>query len=197
MHELAITAVILAGGRSRRMGMQNKGLLPLAHQPLVAHVIERLTGQVPHIVLSANDNLDAYRQFGLPVIPDRIPDYPGPLGGIYSVLHSETCEWLITAPCDTPYLPLDYVQRMRAAVTNHDAYVAHDGVRLQAGCCLLHRRVLPQLEQALAANQFAVYRFLDTIGAQAVDFSDDAAAFINLNTPDELARLQPRLKTPG
>jgi molybdopterin-guanine dinucleotide biosynthesis protein A len=192
MHQFEITAVILAGGRGQRMGTQNKGLLPFVQQPLVAHVIERLAKQITRIVISANDDLDAYRQFGLPLIPDRIAGYPGPLGGIHSVLHSEQCEWLITSPCDTPYLPLDYVQRMCNAVDNHNAYVAHDGVRLQAGFCLLHRSVLPLLEQALQARQFAVYRLLNSLSAQHVDFSDEAAAFININTPDELASLASR-----
>ena len=189
MHDLKLSAVILAGGRGRRMGMQNKGLLTLAQQPLVAHVIARMSGQISRIVISANDDLDAYRQFGLPVIQDRIAEYPGPLGGIYSVLQAEACEWLITVPCDTPLLPLDYVQRMCATMHGHSACVAHDGVRLQSGFCLLQRSVLPQLEQTLQAKQFAVHRFLETIGAQVVDFSDEATAFININTPEELASL--------
>lgn len=192
MHDLDISAVILAGGRGHRMGMQNKGLLEYAQRPLVAHVIERLSGQIARIVISANDDLDAYRQFGLPVIPDRIANYPGPLGGIYSVMQSEPSEWLITVPCDTPCLPLDYVQRMRATADTHSAYVAHDGVRLQAGFCLLRRSLLPRLEQSLQTKQFAVYRFLDAVAAQAVDFSDEAQAFVNINTPDDLDRLASR-----
>lgn len=190
MHDFSLSAVILAGGRGRRMNMQNKGLLALAGQALVAHVIARLSGQVSRIVISANDDLADYQQFGLPVIPDRIGEYPGPLGGIYSVMQSERCDWLITVPCDTPYLPLDYVQRMCAAMHGHSAYVAHDGVRLQSGFCLLQHSVLPQLEQALQARQFAVYRFLDAIDAQHVDFSDQASAFMNINTPEELIKLE-------
>jgi molybdopterin-guanine dinucleotide biosynthesis protein A len=189
MHDLKLSAVILAGGRGRRMGMQNKGLLLLAQQPLVAHVITRLSSQISRIVISANDDLNTYRQFGLPVIPDRIAEYPGPLGGIYSVLQAEACEWLITVPCDTPQLPLDYVQRMCAVMEGHNAYVAHDGVRQQSGFCLLRRSVLPQLELMLQAKQFAVHRFLDAVDAHAVDFSDEAAAFININTPEDLASL--------
>lgn len=192
MHEFEITAVILAGGRGQRMGMQNKGLLTLAQQPLVAHVIARLSDQISRIVISANDDLDAYRQFGLPLIPDTLDHYPGPLGGMYSVMQREPSEWLITVPCDTPYLPLDYVQRMRAAMDNHKAYVAHDGVRLQSGFCLLSRSLLPQLEQCLQAKHFAVYRFLDEVAAHQVDFSDAAATFVNINTPADLATLTNR-----
>jgi len=189
MQNLKISAVILAGGRGQRMGTQNKGLLPLAQKPLIAHVISRLAMQISRIVISANDDLDAYRQFGLPVIPDQQQNYPGPLGGIFSAMQAESSDWLITVPCDTPYLPLDYVQRMCAAMDGHNAYVAHDGVRQQSGFCLLPRDLLPQLEQRLAANQFAVYRFLDAVAAKPVNFADEAAAFVNINTPADLAKL--------
>lgn len=184
-----ISAVILAGGRGQRMGMQNKGLLLFAQRPLVAHVIDRLSRQITRIVISANDDLDAYREFGLPVIADRITDYPGPLGGIYSVMQTEQSDWLLTVPCDTPRLPLDYVQRMCAARDGHSAYVAHDGIRQQTAFCLLSHSLLPRLEQALQANRFAVYRFLNSVAAQQVDFSDEADAFVNINTPDDLAKL--------
>ena len=182
-----IAAVILAGGRGQRMGMQNKGLLLLQQRPLIAHVIERLSRQITRIVISANNDLDVYRQFGLPVIPDQIPDYPGPLGGIYSVMRNQGSEWLITVPCDTPYLPLDYVQRMTSAIDGHRAYVAHDGERVQAGFCLFQRNLHTAIEQALQAQHFAVYRFLESVAAQRVDFSDARAAFININTPEDLA----------
>jgi len=183
-----ITAVILAGGRGERMASQNKGLVLLAGQPLVTHVIHRLSPQISRIVISANDDLDAYRQFGLPVIADRVGHYPGPLGGIYSVMQSETSDWLITVPCDTPMLPLDYVSRMCAAVADHLAYVAQDSGRQQSGFCLLHRSLLPLIEQQLQCQQFAVHRFLAAANAQAVDFADETAAFVNMNTPEDLLR---------
>lgn len=185
-----LTAILLAGGRGQRMGMQNKGLLQFAGRPLVAHVLARLLPQVSRIVISANDDLDAYQRFDLPVIPDRIADYPGPLGGIYSVMQGQASEWFITAPCDTPCLPTDYVQRMLAARNAHSAYVAHDGARQQSGFCLLHGSLLTALEDALQAKQFAVHRFLDSVQAQNVDFSDNAQAFVNINDPSDLLRLR-------
>lgn len=182
-----ISAVILAGGRSQRMGSQNKGLIPLGGQALIAHVIARLSPQIPRIVISANHDLDAYREFGLPVIPDQIGDHPGPLGGIYSALQTENSEWLITVPCDTPILPDDYVQRMCAAVDTQLAYVARDSARQQSGFCLLHRKLLPLIEQQLQTKQFALHRFLSAADARTVDFSDQSAAFVNINTPGDLA----------
>ncbi|MEJ2361240.1 MAG: molybdenum cofactor guanylyltransferase MobA [Gammaproteobacteria bacterium] len=186
-HEL--TAIILAGGRGQRMGLQNKGLLPFRQQPLIAHVIASLRPQVSRIVISANDNLDDYQQFGLSVIPDQLADYAGPLAGIYSVMRVLNSEWYITAPCDTPCLPTDYVARMLAGRHGQLACVAHDGQRQQSGCCLLHHSLLGQLEQTLESGHFAVHRFLAEIAASTVDFSDEAHGFANINTPAELAAL--------
>lgn len=184
-----VTAIILAGGRGQRMGMQNKGLLQLEEQPLVAHVIARLSQQISRIVISANDDLESYQRFGLPVIPDRIKDYAGPLAGIYSAMHAQMDEWFITVPCDTPCLPTNYVQRMLCARNTHSAYVVHDGTRQQSGFCLLQRSLLPALENALCAKQFAVHRFLAIAQAQPVDFSNELSAFININSPADLIRL--------
>ena len=181
-----ITGVILAGGRGTRMGGADKGLLSLAGKPLIAHVIARLAPQVATLIVSANRNLDAYRQFSLPVVSDRIEDYCGPLAGLHSAMSVIDTDWLISAPCDSPFVPHDYVSRMRAAIDQQAAATAHDGERLQAGFCLLHRDLLPQLAAALDAREFAVHKFLRTVEAVHIDFSDEAQAFRNINTPEEL-----------
>lgn len=186
-----LTAIVLAGGRGQRMGLQNKGLLPFRGQPLIAHVIARLHPQVTRIVVSANDELAAYAQFGYPVIPDQVAGYAGPLAGIHAVMQQQPGEWYITAPCDTPFLPMDYVARMLAARQGHHACVAHDGQRQQSGCCLLHYSLLPALEQSLQRRHFAVYRWLRDMGANPVDFSDASKAFTNINTPEDLHQIDP------
>lgn len=190
MQNADISAVILAGGRGRRMGGEDKCLLSLAGRPMIAHVIERLAPQVATLIICANRNLDAYRQFGLPVISDRIPGFPGPLAGLHSALHAIDTDWLISAPCDTPFLPVDYVTRMRAAIGSAHAAVAHDGERMQAGFCLLHRELLPALTATLHKQELAVYRFMTTQHAVQVDFDDQAQAFHNINTPEELRHVQ-------
>lgn len=184
-----LTAIVLAGGRGRRMGMQNKGLLTFHGQPLVAQVITRLQAQVSRIVISANDRLTAYQQFGYAVIPDQTTGYAGPLAGIHAVMCQQASEWYITAPCDMPYLPLDYVTRMLAAREGVTACVAHDGQRQQSGCCLVHQSLLPALEYSLQHQHFAVHRWLNDMGATLVDFSDTTEGFCNINTPDELQQL--------
>jgi len=181
-----ITGVILAGGRGSRMGARNKGLLTLGGKPLIAHVIARLSPQLTDIVISANDDIDDYRRFGLPIVADTLPEYPGPLAGLYSVLQQVQSTWLLSVPCDTPALPTDYVARMRRAVVDYPAAVVHDGQRVQPGFCLLHRSLLPKLEAALRQGHYAVYRFLAEIGAREVDFSEQPASFTNLNTLEQL-----------
>ena len=190
MDKSDISAVILAGGRSARMGGQDKGLLQLAGKPMIAHVIERLAPQVGTLLISANRNLEAYRQFGLPVISDRFADYCGPLAGLHSAMSTISTAWLISAPCDTPFVPHDYVARMRDAVDHYLACVAHDGAYMQPGFCLLHRELLPQLVSALESQEFAVHKFMHKVQAVPVDFSDEAQAFRNINTADELELVQ-------
>ena len=186
MRKNDITGVILAGGRGGRMDGADKGLVTLGGQPMIARVIARLGPQVSTLLISANRNLDTYQQFGLPVFSDRIAGYCGPLAGMHSALSAITTEWLISAPCDTPFLPNDYVTRMRNAITDQLAAVAYDGERMQAGFCLLHHSLLPQLVAQLSAREFAVHRFLDKVQALRVDFSDTANAFQNINTTIEL-----------
>ena len=187
-----LTAIVLAGGRGQRMGLQNKGLLPFRGQALVAHVIARLRKQATRIVISANDELAAYAQFGYPVIEDQVAGYAGPLAGIHAVMQRQPSEWYITAPCDTPFLPMDYVARMLAARQGHRTCVAHDGQRQQSGCCLIHYSLLPALEQSLQRRHFAVYRWLRDTGTNLVDFSDVGEAFTNINSPEDLQQIATR-----
>ncbi len=184
-----ISAVILAGGQGRRMGIQNKGLMDLAGKPLIAHVIDRLTPQLEHIIISANADLKTYETFGYPIVTDPPPGQQGPLAGIYSALQHIQTPWLLTVPCDVPLLPLDYVARFAALPTDCYAAVAHDGTRQQSGCCLLHISLRESIAQQLAQSQFALRHLLSAHHAQQVDFSDQANTFVNINTPEQLQQV--------
>src|SRR3990167_3191680 len=119
-----ITGLILAGGRGSRMGSIDKGLVPLAGKPMVAHVLERLQPQVQCLLINANQNLDTYAAFGAPVWPDAMPDFAGPLAGLQTgLMHCET-PYLVTAPCDSPFLPTDLVARLAQALQTQDADLA-------------------------------------------------------------------------
>src|SRR6478735_5870112 len=113
MHD--ITGLVLAGGQGSRMGGVDKGLQPFRGRPMVAHVIERLAPQVHSILVNANRNPEAYAEFGHRVVSDEIEGFAGPLAGFERGLAHATTPFLVTVPCDSPFLPTDLVERLRAA----------------------------------------------------------------------------------
>ena len=184
-----ISIVILAGGQARRMSGENKGLLALGGRPLLQHVLDRLPAGIS-IVISANSDIERYKSFGHPVIKDELAGNLGPMNGIYSALHTMSSEWLLTVPCDTPNLPLDYVDRMISQDFDAKACVADDGHRIHNGCCLLHASVQADLLEHIEQQKLAMHGFLKSIAAQRVDFSDQADAFMNINTPEQLQQAE-------
>src|SRR5450759_1054660 len=121
-----ITGLILAGGRGSRMGGVDKGLQTFNGMPLALHTLTRLQmgGAVCSIMINANRNLAAYESFGVPVWPDGLADYAGPLAGFLTGLESCETTYLVTVPCDTPLLPLDLVPRLAQALEAQDADIA-------------------------------------------------------------------------
>lgn len=184
-----IGAVILAGGQGSRMGGINKGLVTLHGRPMISHVIERLSSQVATIIISANQDQQTYRAFGYPVIADVLPDSHGPLAGIYSAMTIMKTDWLACAPCDVPNIPADLIARLSEPDIAQLARVAHDGVRQQSACCLLHASLREPLKYYLQNGHHAVHRFLAEQHAVEVDFSDQPDAFDNINTRKELQNL--------
>jgi len=192
-----ITGVVLAGGRGSRMGGVDKGLQNHLGLPLALHALLRLQPQVGHTLINANRNLGAYEAMGVPVWPDPLPDHPGPLAGLLAGLeHCET-PYLVTVPCDTPNFPLDLVQRLAAALAEQDAEIAmaatQEGgvVQVQPVFCLLQTSLLESLVAFMHSGQRKVDRWTGQHRCAEALF-DDAAAFFNANTPDELRSLQPR-----
>jgi len=127
-----ITGLVLAGGRGSRMGGVDKGLQHYKGRPLVQHVLDRLGPQVGGLMINANRHLDAYAAFGVPVWPDTLADYPGPLAGL---AHCPTPD-LASVPCDSPLFPTDLVARLAAALAADAAQIAvaaavEDGELLQ------------------------------------------------------------------
>lgn len=194
----SVTAVILAGGRARRMDGADKALLPLAGEPLLTHVIRALQPQVSQLLLNSNHPAARYAQFGLPVIADTLPDQPGPLAGLLSALQAGSGELVLCVPCDTPNLPADLVMRMYVALEDNAAEVCtiSDGERLHAAIMLVRRNVRPALESYLSAGQRKVQDWLRTQKLAVADFSDQPAAFSNINTPQELQDLEQRFVKP-
>ena len=112
-----ITAVLLAGGRATRMGGDDKGLILFAGEPLVKKICAALQPQVAEILINANRNHAEYRRLGHRIIPDQLADYQGPLAGMHAALQAIETDWLLTIPCDGPFVAADYAAKMQAAAT--------------------------------------------------------------------------------
>ena len=190
-----ITGLILAGGRGSRMGGVDKGLQNHRGMPLAMHALLRLAPQVGGVMVNANRNLGAYESMGVPVWPDVLPDYPGPLAGLLTGL--ERCEtpFLVTVPCDTPHFPADLVARLARALVDGDAEIAmaaahEDGaLRTQPVFCLLKAELLESLVSYMHSGQRKIDRWTAQHRCVVVEF-DDLAAFFNANTLAELQQLQ-------
>lgn len=191
-HEPA--GIILAGGQSRRMGGGDKALLDLGGRPVIAHVIARLGSAA---AINANGNPARFAQFGLPVIPDTLPDHPGPLAGVLAGMAwaaSRGIARIVTAPADTPFFPPDLAGRLAA----HDARVAmarHDGQDHPA-FAVWNTDLHDDLRAALLAGTRRMRDWMDAHGAARVEVPG-ADPFFNINTPADLAEARRRLMAEG
>ncbi len=190
--QTAVTGVILAGGRAERMGGRDKGLLPLAGEPLIAHGVRRLQPQVAELLISANRNQDVYRAYNCRVVGDD-PDlrFRGPLAGVLAALRAAETPYLLTAPCDSPLLPADYARRMLTALEREQTTVS---VAYGEGCwqpvfALLSVTLREDLAAWLTAGAGGAGRWLHRHRPARVAFADWSMLFRNVNTPEDLARL--------
>ncbi|MEZ5663199.1 MAG: molybdenum cofactor guanylyltransferase MobA [Burkholderiaceae bacterium] len=206
IHSSEITGIVLAGGRGSRMGGIDKGLQKYRDTPLALNALLRLQMQegdhMADLMINANRNLGAYEAFGVPVWPDTLSDYAGPLAGFLTGL--ERCEtpYLLTVPCDTPLFPLDLARRLAAAFDDPDAEIAmaaareEDGqLRSQPVFCLLKVALLESLVAFTQGGGRKIDRWTDQHRTIVVPFDrtqDDAHAFFNANTLAELHALEQR-----
>ena len=191
-----ITAVVLAGGRARRMGGNDKGLMEVAGKPMVAHTIDVLRPQTAEVIVNANRNADAYRAItGCRVIADTLGGFAGPLAGMASALEASATPLLLTAPCDSPLVAEELGPRLHAALARDGAEiaVAHDGERMQPVFALLTRGLLPDLLTFLRTGKRKIDTWYATRHVVTADFSDILDTFLNVNTLQERDRLEQRL----
>jgi molybdopterin-guanine dinucleotide biosynthesis protein A len=187
-----ITGVILAGGLGRRMGGVNKGLQLLNGKTLVLHVTERLAPQVNELLINVNQNTEQYAAFGHRIVADQIPDFAGPLAGLHAALSAAAHPLVATAPCDSPFLPEDLIFRLFSALTatDVDLAVARTFEQPHPVFCLCKRDVLPHLSEFLAGGGRKFDRWYATLKVVEVAFDDEAEAFENINTREELGRFE-------
>ena len=182
----AVSGIVLAGGQGRRMGGVDKGLQPLRGKPMVAWVLERLEPQVDEIVVNANQNLEAYARLGHRVVPDAIGGFAGPLAGLHAGLGAVRHPLAVTVPCDSPFLPADLVARLRAALGAHDLAVAKTGDQPHPVFSLVRRAVHAHLADFLAQGGRKIDAWYASLKVVEVGFDDEAEAFRNINTREEL-----------
>jgi len=194
----SISGLILAGGRGSRMGHVDKGLQPFGGGSMVAQVLARLAPQVASVAINANQNLDTYAGFGVPVWPDDLAGFAGPLAGLETGMRRCQTPYLLTAPCDSPFLPPDLAARLLAALQEQDADLAfaatqEPGMRVQPHpvFCLVKAELLPILSAYLAEGGRRMDGWYKDLKAVEVLF-DDGDAFRNINTLDELRSLDPQ-----
>ena len=183
-----ITGLILAGGAARRMGGGDKGLTELAGKPLIEYALARLAPQVDALIINANRNVARYADYGHPVVTDQRQGFQGPLAGMASGLKAAETEFMVCAPCDSPLLPEDLVGRLFRQLREQDAElsVAHNGERLQPVFTLMRAALADSLLAFLDGGGRKIDQWFQRHRLAVADFSDQPAAFSNVNSPEEL-----------
>ncbi|MFN4153947.1 MAG: molybdenum cofactor guanylyltransferase MobA [Paracoccaceae bacterium] len=184
--------VILAGGQARRMGGGDKGLLMLGGQSLLRHVIAGLSPQVQRIAINANGDPARFSGFGLPVLPDPVPGFPGPLAGVLAAMDwaaSQGADAVVTVAADTPFFPADLVDRLLAARDGAGPSLAATGTApdWHPTFGLWPTALRHRLRSDLLAGQRKVITWALQNGAAAAVFDAEANPFFNINTADDLA----------
>lgn len=195
-----IVGVLLAGGRSSRMGGGEKGLKLLGGKPMIGHVIGRLRLQVGAMIINSNADISLYRQFGLPVIADVYEGYAGPLAGILTGMmwakeNHPAARWIATAACDTPFFPENYVAALHKAIDASDPAIsiAASGEHCHYVFGLWPLSLADDLASALLDGQRKVQDWIECYTNFTVNFPPEERAgqmvdpFFNANTPEEFA----------
>lgn len=196
-----IPGVILAGGQSRRMGGGDKTLLPLGGQTVLGRVIDRLRPQVGAMMLNANGDPERFAAFGLPVLPDTLPDHPGPLAGVLAGLDwaaGAGASRIVTVAADTPFFPLDLVATLAAAAEAESQPIALAATPLEGGRGGRHPvfglwpvSLRGDLRAALEGGTRKIVAWADQHGTATARFSDTPFdPFFNINTAEDIARAE-------
>ncbi len=190
-----ITGVILAGGRAQRMGGCDKGLIKLLGKPLVEYVIRALKPQVAEMIINANRNRERYAAYGYPIIADLMDGFYGPLAGMASAMQAARTPYIVTTPCDSPFVPSDLVKRLYGGIEEQAAEiaVAHNGERLQPVFALLDRNLQSSIIAYLKRGERKIDRWYEEHRLTIVDFSDQPNTFVNVNTPEDVETVESKL----
>ena len=188
---MGVSGLILAGGKATRMEGANKALIPFLSRPMISHVIERLLPQVDDIIINANQEAEAFSSFHLAVLSDEVTGYAGPLAGLHTGLKASQNEWVLCVPCDSPLLPKNIAESlMQAAIKeNADIAIPKTNVQNHPVFCLCKKSLAADLANYLHHGGRKVTEWQQTQRCIEVHF-DDESAFSNINTFEDLAKLE-------
>lgn len=187
-----VSGVILAGGKSRRMGGSPKALIPFGERPLIHHVVETLSAVLPDCLIVTNSP-ELYEFLGLPTVGDVFSE-GGSLGGIYSGLRAAPGDAALCVACDMPFLSPPLLRHLADRAGEADVVIPDAAGELQTLHAVYAKTCLPAMERRLGAGQLKITGFFDEVRVLRVPadavarFEDPALAFMNLNTPDDVAR---------
>lgn len=190
--KIEITGVVLAGGRGSRMNGKDKGLVIFRGKPMVNYALEALKSVTGQILISANRNIDIYAAYGYPVIKDQSGNFDGPLAGLHSALSYANTSYVMTIPCDSPFVNHMVLTRMLDAMNIGSSSIStiHDGNRLQSAFIIVHRQLIVDLDKYLSDGGRKVETWLKRHHLALADMSDFPELFVNINTTGELTQLE-------
>lgn len=195
-----ITGVVLAGGRARRMGGEDKGLISVGGQAMVVHALKGLAPQVGTMLINANRNREHYTRLGAEfgrceVVADTDDSFAGPLAGMASAMQRAQTRYILTVPCDSPLLAPDLAERLLDALLAEDAEigVAHDGTRMQPVFALLDCGLRASIENYLKSGGRKIDAWYAGRRVANAGFEDHPEMFLNINTPEDRDLLEKRM----
>ena len=199
-----VIGVLLAGGQAKRMGGGDKGLRTLGGRPIMDYIVERTRPQVATLLINANGDPERFSGYGLPVVPDVIEDFAGPLAGVltgmeWAAATAPQCPWVTTFACDAPFAPTDLVARFLAAVEDEgvDMACAKSRGRAHPVFGLWPVALAGELRQAMSEEDMRkIDRWTARYNLIEVDFAADPFdPFFNINAPENLAEAERLLST--
>lgn len=185
-----VTTLILAGGKSSRMGGNDKGLLKIDNEYLIQKIVALALQYSDDVIINVNRNYEIYSALGLKTIKDIHKNFQGPLAGIYSGFLNIKTKYMLILPCDCPMIEQKYFQIMLNSEFIKDIRCAHDGNRLQPVHSLLKKSLINSLKEFLDTGERKIDRWYNKESFEIVDFSEMSQFFLNINTPDDLEKFK-------